>query len=95
MALYKKNLAKLIREVKKDISDEYRAFYEDETPGIQLTIGYNPETKEWSFQTGDNSFTGGAYHYPVWGVAGIYRNSNSRDVATEIYNEIFEQIEEV
>ena len=90
-----KDLKNLVKAVKGEISDEYRAFEEDEEPGIQLTVGYDHETKHWSFQTGDNSFMGGAYHYPIWGVVGVYRGSNCMDVARDIKDQIFEQIEEV
>ena len=82
----------LVRAVKLDIEDDYRAFEEDEIPGIQLTIGYDPREDEWSFQTGDNSFMGSAYHYPIWGVVGVYRNSNCRDLAQDIIDQIEEQI---
>lgn len=83
-------LTRLVKEIKKDIADDYRAFEGDEIPGIQLTVGVNTETGKWSYQTGDNSYTGGAYHYPVWGVVGVYRRSNSREVARDIVSQIHE-----
>lgn len=84
-----KDLSSLVRAVKANISDEYRVSDDpdDETPGIQLTVGAN-EKGEWSYQTGDNSYSGGAYHYPYWGVAGVYRNSNSREVAKDIQDQL-------
>lgn len=88
-----KELASLVRHVKAYISDDYRAFEEDEEPGIQLTIGWNAETGSWSYQTGDNSYTGSAYHYPIWAVAGVYRRSNSREVARDLIDELLEQTE--
>jgi hypothetical protein len=90
-----KDLAELVRAVKADIAPEYLAFEDDDVPGIQLTIGWNPETGEWSYQTGDNSYTGGAYHYPLWGVVGVYRSSNSRDVARDIRDQLDEQAYEL
>lgn len=85
-----KDLSALVRAVKADISPEYRAFEDDEDPGIQLTVGWSDETGEWSYQTGDNSFMGGAYHYPLWGVVGVYRHSNSREVARNIRDQLEE-----
>ena len=82
----------LIREIKGYIQDDYLAFYEDEEPGIQLTIGYDPKDDSWSYQTGDNSFHGSAYFYPIWGVVGVYRNSNCREVAKDIVEQIAEQM---
>jgi hypothetical protein len=86
-----KELAALVRAVKADIDDDYRAFDGDEGPGIQLTIGWDPEDGDWSFQTGDNCYTGGAYGYPIWAVQGVYRRSNSREVARDLIAELAEQ----
>ena len=83
-----KDLAKLVKNVKSHIADDYRAFEEDDIPGIQLTVGWNAETGEWSYQTGDNSYTGGAYHYPIWGVVGVHRRSNSLEIARDIRNQL-------
>ena len=84
-----KDLSALVKAVKADLSDEYRVSDDgdDNTPGIQLTVGAN-EKGEWSYQTGDNSFTGGAYHFPHWAVVGVYRRSNSREVAREIQDQL-------
>lgn len=86
------DLYQLIRAVKSDISDEYRAFAfeDDDTPGIQLTVGCDTETGEWSYQTGDNSYTGSAYHYPDWAVIGVYRTSNCRELAKDIRSQLSE-----
>lgn len=85
------DLYPLIRAVKADIQDDYRASCapEDDAPGIQLTIGASPDGS-WSYQTGDNQFMGGAYFYPHWAVVGVYRASNCRELARDIR----EQLEE-
>lgn len=41
-------LAELIVAVKADIGDEYRAYPDDDAPGILLTIGWNDATGRWS-----------------------------------------------
>ena len=84
-----KQLASLIKSIKSDIGNEYRAFEDDSIPGIQLTIG--ADEKGWDFQTGDNSYSGGAYFHRFWGVAGVYRRSNSREVAKDILEQIHTQ----
>lgn len=76
----------LIKCLKKEIEDEYRASEEDTRPSMLLTVGDDGES--WSYQTGDNSFTGGAYGYPHWAVVSIYRNSNSKQLATDIVNQL-------
>lgn len=91
--IYLKDLYQLARHVKKDIQDDYLAFEEDDVPGIQLTIGWDPKMDTWSYQTGDNSFMGSAYHYPVWAVCGVYRTSNCRDLARDLIDQLYEQRE--
>lgn len=85
-----KDLTHLCSETKKTISLEYRAFEGDEEPGIQLTIGWNNETGDWGWQTGDNSYTGAAYHYPHWAVTGVYRSSNCRELARDLQSQLDE-----
>lgn len=85
-----KELSSLIKAIKRTIHDDYRAFEEDEIPGIQLTVGADVVEGDWDFQTGDNSYSGGAYHYSDWGVVGVYRNSNSIQLAKEIREQIAE-----
>lgn len=84
-------LTSLIVSLKKEIGDEYRASDDpdDDTPGMAITIGcgYNG----WSYQTGDNSYTGAAYGYPLWGVGSIYRNTNSRQLARELIEDALNQ----
>ena len=78
-----RELAALVRAVKRDIGDEYRADEYEDMPSVSLTVGWKP-AGAWSYQTGDNSYTGGAYGYPCWGVVTVYRRSDSRAVARDI-----------
>ena len=87
---------RLITSLIGDIGDDYRASDdpEDETPGMSVTIGFTPEsdTKDcsWHYQTGDNSFSGGAYLHAHWAVVSIYRDSNPKDIAEDIGNQLAE-----
>jgi len=85
----RKDLAALVRHVRADISSEYRAFEDDTAPGIQLTVGANRTS--WNYQTGDNSFTGGAYGYSHWAVMGVYRDTNSFECADDIIAQLVDQ----
>jgi len=87
-----KDITALVVAIKGDIEDDFRAYDDDEEPGILLTVGYDPEETAWNFQTGDNSFTGGAYGFPHWGVCGVYRDSDCREVARDIISQIEETI---
>jgi hypothetical protein len=82
-----KDLTDLLKQLKKSIGDDYRAFEDDDRPGMQVTVGINTETGDWDFQTGDNSYSGAAYHYKTWGIGYLYRNSNCREVAKDIISD--------
>ena len=77
-----KELSSLIKSIKPEICDSYKD-EDDELPRIDLTCAINNKG-EWGYQTGDNSYSGGAYFYPHWAIVSIYRRSNSRELAKEI-----------
>lgn len=88
--------AALLRLLKRDIGDEYRCTddRDDKTPGMLVTFGLN-ETGEWSYQTGDNSYTGGAYGFHYWGLAYLNRRSNCKELAQDAFDEAYGQMPEV
>jgi hypothetical protein len=86
-----KELSDLIKSIKPDICDEYKEA-DDDLPSISLTCGMNHQGA-WSYQTGDNSYTGGAYGYPYWAVVSIFRRSNSRELAKEIREQWLDELE--
>lgn len=97
----KKTLVKDIRllliGLKPEIADDYRCTDRctDETPGMCVTIGarINDDNEvEWSYQTGDNSFTGCAYGYRHWSVIYLARRSNSAELAKDAANELIDEI---
>lgn len=83
--------------LKQDIGDEYRVSNDpdDTTPGMSVTIGCDTETGRWSYQTGDNSYSGGAYGFAIWCVVSLYRRSNSRELAKDCLEQIMEQAVEM
>lgn len=95
-----KQYRKLAREIrallislKPTIGDDYRATDrpEDKLPGMCVTVGATVADDggiSWSYQTGDNSYTGGAYGHAAWGVGYLYRRSNCAAVADGIVDEI-------
>ena len=86
--IFLRDIAALVRDVRSTIANDYRAFENDTVPGIQLTVATDEKFTTWSYQTGDNSYTGGAYSFPHWAVVGVYRNSNSFEVARDIYDQL-------
>lgn len=92
---------KLLKSLKHDINDDFRASddEEDTTPGMCVTVGFtpshptgNPEWCSWHYQTGDNSYSGGAYGHRHWAVISLYRRSNSTKLAKDIADEIAESV---
>ena len=84
----------LIAALIPDIADEYRATDdpEDDMPGMCVTVACDDDVTEWSYQTGDNSFTGGAYGLPHWAVVSIYRGSDPTEVARKVSDQLGEAI---
>ncbi len=89
---------RLFKALKQDIGDDYRASDdpEDNTPGMCVTIGFTPESEDndasWSYQTGDNSYSGGAYSHPHWAVVSLYRRSNCKELANDCASQIYDAI---
>lgn len=94
-----KELASLLISLKPTIQDDYRSSgcdfdNEQTTPDMDVTIGWTPEDGSWDYQTGDNSFTGGAYCHPHWGVVTLNRRSNSRDLAKDIIDQLADCVQD-
>jgi hypothetical protein len=71
----------------------------DSTPYVDVTIGCTFNFAEgcitWNYQTGDNSFTGGAYGHPEWFTTSIFGRSNCNDIAKDLIEEIEGRIHEL
>ena len=78
-----KDLSELVRRIKPQICDDY-IDEGDTLPSICLTVGADTTTGDWGYQTGDNSYTGGAYSYRDWAVVTVYRRSNSIALARDV-----------
>ena len=89
-----KELAALIVHVKKQVPrmrDRGARDYIDvdgEYPTIQLTVG--ADKSGWSYQTGDNSYTGGCYSYRHWSVQYVMKRTNALELARIIKSELKE-----
>ena len=86
-----KDIRALLIALKPTIGDDYRTDEEDTLPTMCVTIGADRQGN-WSYQTGDNSFTGGAYSYPHWAVIYLQRRSDSTALARDAIDQIAERI---
>jgi hypothetical protein len=101
----RQELCSLLVAIKKDADwyslrrDFREAGPDDSTPYVDVTIGCTFDFAEgcisWSFQTGDNSFTGGAYGHPEWFNTSLFGRSNCKDAANELTDEIAGRIHEL
>ena len=87
-AEFRTEMINLAKALIPEIGDEYRASEEDTEPSMQVTIGADAEG--WNYQSGDNSFTGGAYGYDTWAVGYLYRNTDPEDFADSIIDKLEE-----
>jgi len=76
-----KELAAELTYATRHIDDDMIAM-DDSAPSIDVTLACD-ETG-YALQLGDNSFSGSAYGFRHWGVSGLYRNSNCRDLARDL-----------
>ena len=91
---FEEEIKHLIDYVKSTIDPEWDEYEgEEEIAYNDLTIGMNP-AGEWSFQTGDNSFTGGAYGYPHWAVVSITEDSDPAEVFQDICDQLADLMEQ-
>ena len=89
------DLCSLIKSIKRDIPRKGDHDYKDycdhgeDTARIELTIGWTPYYG-WDYQTGDNSYSGGSYGHPVWGVTHVARADNARGHAKYLIGQLLE-----
>ncbi len=88
-------ISKLLKNIQKFITDDNRASDdpEDTTPGIQITVA-TTTGESWDYQTGDNSYSGGAYCHPHWSVQSIYKDTDCDALAETIVDELLGMVEE-
>jgi hypothetical protein len=86
-----KEVRELLISLKSEICDDCRIADDEDLPGMVVTIGYSTDG-DWNYQTGDNSFSGGAYGHPHWAVVYLYRRSNSLELARDVIDQLWDMI---
>lgn len=86
-----KEVTELLAALIPDIGDEYRADEETDEPSMCVTIA-TTDGESWGYQTGDNSFTGGAYGFQYWGVITLTRDSDPAELAADAVGQCFDQL---
>lgn len=84
---FKKDLREVVLYTKETIRN-YQKPVKGKPRCLDLTIGHDPKTGDWGYQTGDNSFTGAAYCYQNWAVVTVYLTSNVPSVIEDILDQL-------
>lgn len=94
-ARIEREICTLLKHLKREIGDDYRASDDpdDTTPGMQVTVSTR-DGSDWSYQTGDNSYSGGCYGHPHWSVVYLYRRSNCAELASSAVSELADAVAE-
>lgn len=96
----KKSWTPLIKRLKRSIGDDYRASDQDDKPSMNVVVGITPRPSgeapwfSWGYQTGDPSYTGGAYGHPIWANVAIHRKSSTPAVVDDIIDQAFDGLVE-
>lgn len=91
---WRAELIELVKACIADIHADARApgCEDDDEPSMQLTVATDDELSGWNYQTGDNSFTGGAYGLPHWAVIYLTPDSDPSEIVSEIFGQWAELI---
>jgi len=89
-----------VEEVSELVSDIIKGEWWNDEGMIDLTIATNGEElpnisggADWTFQTGDNSYTGSCYHYRHWAVTTISReDDNPNEIAENLVDQLAELV---
>ena len=93
---FKEELVSIIDSIIEDYTNNYKD--DEEIDYIQLTVGTNGDLCEVSgsvlfgCQTGDNSYSGGAYGFRNWGLGSIDDETDSDELAEEIIEQLSESL---
>ena len=100
----KKEIRDLLIAIKKDcdwkqLRKDFKEAGDDETPHIIVTIGctfdFDENEISWNYQTGDNSYTGGAYGHPEWFTVSLTSRTNCTIESEDVIDDISSRIHEI
>lgn len=77
-------------EISQFIHQNMEDFKKDaiEYGGLDITIAVNDDFTSWNYQTGDNSYTGGAYGLPHWAVSTVMPDTDADDLCNEVFDQL-------
>jgi hypothetical protein len=80
------------REIARFVWDSLESWKQDialeQWEYMDLTIACSDAGNVWNYQTGDNSFTGGAYGLPHWAVVSVDSESTQLDLLADIFEQL-------
>ena len=85
----KSDIKGLVNDCKAEISDEYRAYEDDDEPGIQLTIGWDGK-KDWGYQMGGEGYVPDQAKHPYQAAVRVQRDTDAERLASDIRGQLKE-----
>jgi hypothetical protein len=91
-----KDIAEVVRGLagRMDLKEFVECEDCDEYHGMDLTVGWSLDGR-WSWQTGDNSFTGSAYYHPHWAVVTLDPSMKTVRASRAVAREIIDQLQDL
>lgn len=80
------DFSEVLKAIKPLIYDDSRASDDCDEPSVCVTFGVSWDQERgfrWSYQTGDNSYFGGAYSHPEWCVVYLFRDSDCEELGVD------------
>lgn len=88
----KKSIRELVSTVRRTMLENPPMYWdvEREEYVTELTIGVDGNSRKFGYQTGDNSYTGGAYGYKHWAVLTVTNNMTLKEIVDDVFNQWYE-----
>jgi len=73
-----------------ELHNALQAYLSTDPDTATLDVTVATDGSEWSYQTGDNSYTGSAYLFPHWAIYTIDTSTDGADFALEVIEQLSE-----
>ncbi len=86
------DLVRVLERLKEDLKNDLVENDSEPITETQITISVNKDCTTWSYQSGDNSYTGSCYGDPYWGVNWVSIYSDLLWLADSLISDLAEQV---
>ena len=92
-----KHYSSFRREVEETLKSLKRNLIHSDSKEFEVTLGVTPSEEgfRWDYQTGSNSFSGGAYSHSHWVCLYLTRRSSCRELSKDAVGQLKELLAQV